>query len=130
MSPQTRLVLLTMRALYELLRYEVLNRVFGFKRMQGELAAQRPGKRVCSPKETKRIVDAVSLACCFYFKPVLCLQRSTVAARLLKKAGADARFVIGYRSAPFLSHAWVEVDGRVVNDSQAYKERLKVLCVV
>ncbi len=70
------------------------------------------------------------LAGCFYYKPVLCLQRSVVAARLLRKAGAEARLVIGYRAAPFLSHAWVEVDGRVANDSQAYKERLQVLCTV
>jgi hypothetical protein len=35
--------------------------------------------------------------------------------------------VIGYRPSPFFSHAWVEVDGRIVNDSPVYQERLFVL---
>ena len=57
-------------------------------------------------------------------------QRAELAQREQVKAGVEARLTIGYRAAPFLSHAWVEVDGRVVNDSQAYKERLQVLCSV
>jgi hypothetical protein len=29
--------------------------------------------------------------------------------------------------APFLAHAWVEVAGRVVNDSPTFQRRLQVL---
>jgi hypothetical protein len=47
--------------------------------------------------------------------------------RLLRKHDVVARLVIGYRPVPFFSHAWVEVNGRVVNDSPAYRERLQVL---
>jgi len=130
MTNKTRYALLTARALWELARYDLVNAIFGFKRMHRQLAAQRPKKRVCTPERGKLVLDAVTLAGCFYSKPILCLQRSVVAARLLRKAGVDARLVIGYRPAPFLSHAWVEVDGRVVNDSQAYRERLHVLCSV
>ena len=67
------------------------------------------------------------LATCLYWKPVLCLQRSVCAVRLLRSHGVAARLVIGYRPSPFFSHAWVEVDGRVVNSSPAYKTRLRVL---
>lgn len=122
--------LLTARALWELARYDLVNATLGFKRMHRQLAAQRPRKRACPAETEKLILDAVSLAGCLYYKPILCLQRSVVAARLLRKAGVEARLTIGYRAAPFLSHAWVEVNGRVVNDSQAYKERLRVLCSV
>ena len=76
---------------------------------------------------TALLCEAVSLAACFYFKPVRCLQRSTVIVHLLRKYGIDGRLVIGYRPSPFLAHAWAEVDGRVVNDSQAYQQRLRVL---
>ena len=130
MTDRMRYVLLTSRALWELARYDLLYRLFGFKRMHKKLAAQRPRNGASTQHKGERVVDAVALACCFYFKPVLCMQRSAVATRLLRKAGVDAKFVIGYRSSPFLSHAWVEVNGRVVNDSQAYKERLNILCVV
>src|ERR1041384_5341892 len=66
---------------------------------------------------------------CFYWKPVLCLQRAVCTVRLLRRHGIFARLVIGYRPSPFFSHAWVEVDGRVVYGSPAYQKRLKPLHV-
>ena len=38
-----------------------------------------------------------------------------------------AQMVIGCRPLPFESHAWVEVDGRVVNDRQEYQRAFRVL---
>ena len=73
------------------------------------------------------VCDAVLLATCLYWKPVLCLQRSVCTTRLLRTRGVAARLIIGYREAPFFSHAWVEVGSRVVNDSPAYRSRLRVL---
>jgi hypothetical protein len=78
----------------------------------------------------KAICDAVLLATCFYWKPVLCLQRAVCTVRLLRRYGIHARLVIGYRPSPFFSHAWVEVDGRVVYGSPAYQKRLMPLHVV
>jgi len=62
------------------------------------------------------ICGAVDIACVFYFKEVLCLQRSAAAVRLLRKRGITAQFVTGVQQWPFSAHAWVEVAGRVVND--------------
>jgi hypothetical protein len=50
-----------------------------------------------------------------------------VTARLLRRRGFDAEVVIGCRPEPFFSHAWVELDGRVVNDSPVYREQLPAL---
>jgi hypothetical protein len=50
-----------------------------------------------------------------------------VIVRLLRESGTDASVVIGYRSTPFLMHAWVEVNGRAVGEALAYHERLTVL---
>jgi hypothetical protein len=68
----------------------------------------------------------MTLAICFYWKPVRCLQRSTAMARLLRQFRGPARVVIGYRPSPFFGHAWVEMDGRVIHDSPAY-QRLHVV---
>jgi hypothetical protein len=62
-----------------------------------------------------------------YWKRALCLQRSVATTRLLRQHGIRAELVIGYRADPFMSHAWVEIDGQVVNDSPAYQQRLRVL---
>jgi Transglutaminase-like superfamily len=73
------------------------------------------------------IVQAVAEACVWYPKDVLCLQRSWVASLLLRRNGFDAQIVIGCRPAPLTSHAWVEVDGRVINDRPQYQKHFHVL---
>ena len=118
---------LVVRALSELVRYDLLHALRGFGCISRAVERQRVISQPVHPETEARICDAVTLATCFYWKRVYCLQRSAVTARLLKKWGVDARLVIGYRPSPFFSHAWVEVNGRVVNDSPAYKERMYVL---
>ncbi len=58
----------------------------------------------------------IDLACVFYVKPVLCLQRSAATVLLLRRYGWRAEMVIGAQMIPFKSHAWAEVDQKVVND--------------
>jgi Transglutaminase-like superfamily len=121
---------LVFRALYELARYEVMIALRGFGFIQGHLKRQSIAAKAAGPGLQEIICNAVLLATCLYWKPVLCLQRSVCAVRLLRRYGISAKLVIGYRPAPFFSHAWVEVDGRVVNSSAAYQSRMRVLCVV
>jgi hypothetical protein len=69
----------------------------------------------------------VSMASAFYWKPVLCLQRSIIAVRILKKYGVEAEVVIGCRNAPFVGHAWVEVAGRALENARGYQQKMLVL---
>ncbi len=79
------------------------------------------------PIETTDVIWAVDEACVWYVKRVHCLQRSAVAAHLLRRQGIAAELVIGYRPIPFESHAWVEVDGQIVNDRPQYQRAFLVL---
>jgi hypothetical protein len=79
------------------------------------------------PDGVERICAAVDMACIWYWKEVLCLQRSAATACLLKRYGVPARMVIGAQQMPFRAHAWVEVDGRVVNDKPYTPEMYAVL---
>lgn len=117
------------RALYEIVRYEVVLSLRGSGRILSQLRRQSISARSGSAELEKKICDAVLLATCFYWKPVLCLQRAVCTVRLLRRHGIHARLVIGYRPSPFFSHAWVEVDGRVVYGSPAYQKRLMPLHV-
>ena len=67
------------------------------------------------------------MACIWYWKEALCLQRSAATACLLKQYGVLAQMVIGAQQMPFKAHAWVEVDGRVVNDKPYTPEMYAVL---
>ena len=119
---------LVVSALYELARYETILALCGSGRILEQLRAQTVTASANDREQS--ICDAVLLATCFYWKPVLCLQRAVCTVRVLRRYGIVARLVIGYRPSPFFSHAWVEVDGRVVYGSPAYQKRLKPLHVV
>lgn len=75
----------------------------------------------------ERICSAVDLACLWYPKRSLCLQRSAATTCLLRNHGVPARMVIGAQKLPFKAHAWVEVEGRVVNDKPYVHEMYTVL---
>lgn len=120
-------VRLTAKAFYTLTRYDLASKLVGFRSVGWQLGRPAAVRKAHDSQMTALLCEAVNLAACFYFKPVRCLQRSAVVVRLLREYGINGRLVIGFRPSPFLAHAWAEVDGRVVNDSQAYKERLRVL---
>ena len=85
------------------------------------------GKETSDPDAAERICRAMDMACIWYWKEALCLQRSAATACLLKKYGVPAELVIGAQQMPFKAHAWVEVDGRVVNDKPYMPEIYGVL---
>ena len=75
----------------------------------------------------QQICRAVDLACIWYWKEALCLQRSAAAVCLLKRHGVAAELVIGAQQMPFKAHAWVEVAGEVVNDKPYMPQMYQVL---
>ncbi len=58
----------------------------------------------------------MDLACVFYFKRVLCLQRSAATTLLMRRHGIGVQMFTGAQIIPPEFHAWVEVNGIVVND--------------
>jgi hypothetical protein len=116
---------LKVRVFWELLRYDLLSKLSGFA---GVRRSMRPAAGSAMPRTgVEAVCQAVACMTSFYWKPLLCLQRSIVTARVLRAIGIQAEVVIGYRAYPFFSHAWVEVGGRVVNDSSAYQTKLQLL---
>jgi hypothetical protein len=75
----------------------------------------------------ERICNAVDMAAIWYCKKVLCLQRAAATACLLRKRGLAAKVVIAAQQLPFKPHAWVEVDGQVVNDKPYMREVYSVV---
>jgi len=71
-----------------------------------------------------RVMD---LACVFYFKRVLCLQRSAATTLFMRRHGVHAQMVAGAQILPPEFHAWVEVDGTVVNDKPYMHEIYQIL---
>jgi len=116
---------LYLRVTLELVRYDFL---FAWRGLEG-VRRRRALRAVNGNAEQQEaaVCEALRSMAPFYWKPILCLQRSIVTARIMRGRGIPAEVVIGYRPAPFFSHAWVEVAGRVTNDSPVYQTRLQVL---
>jgi hypothetical protein len=98
-----------------------------FAALYNKVRSYPTGTEVASHESVKRICAAVDMACIWYWKEALCLQRSAATTCLLKQSGISARLVIGAQQMPFKAHAWVEVDGEVVNDAPHVREFYAVL---
>jgi hypothetical protein len=106
---------LFLKALIGLLGFDLLLSR-NFVRMHGTVHRWKVAGGIASTEVIDRVCDAVNRACVWYPKQALCLQRSAVTSCLLRSCGVPAEMVIGAQKLPFRAHAWVEVNGRVINE--------------
>jgi transglutaminase superfamily protein len=118
---------LVLRAYLQLIHFDLYLARGNFAALYEKVRQHPVTKRAPAPDAVERICSAIDMACIWYWKEALCLQRSAATACLLKKYGVPAQMVIGAQQMPFKAHAWVEVGGRVVNDKPYTPEIYAVL---
>jgi hypothetical protein len=60
----------------------------------------------------------------------MCLERSFGTCSTLRRYGMPALFCVGVsRNPPMRFHAWVEMDGQVLNDAQSVRNDFRIMCV-
>jgi Transglutaminase-like superfamily len=104
------------RALLMLIVYDVLRTVCRFNTLYLMVKRWNVASRAADSDSVDRVCTAVNYACIWYPKQVLCLQCAFVSTYLLRKNGVRANMVLGAQKLPFKAHAWVEVDGRAINE--------------
>jgi hypothetical protein len=119
--------LLVLKAYLKLIHFDLYLARGNFAALYDKVRDYPVGKTTPAPDAVECVCSAVDMACIWYWKEVLCLQRSAATACLLKRHGVPAEMVIGARQMPFKAHAWVEVGGRVVNDKSYTPELYPVL---
>lgn len=118
---------LVLRAYLRLIQFDLYLARGNFKAMYDKVR-RYPVRNVPAPTNAvEQICAAVDMACIWYWKEALCLQRSAATACLLKRYGVSAQMMIGAKQMPFRGHAWVEVNGKVVNDRPYMREIYAVL---
>jgi hypothetical protein len=110
-----------------LLHFDCLIRFCDFPRVHQVVREYRVKPTSSSRLTASELSRAIDLACVFYIKRVLCLQRSAALTILLRYHGCKAEMVVGAQVFPFLSHAWVEVEGQVINDKPYVTQMFQVL---
>jgi hypothetical protein len=106
---------------------DVLMRFGGLTRVHKKVREQETLQANSGPWSADDLCHAIDLACVFYFKKVMCLQRSAATVLLLRRSGWNAELVIGAQLFPLKSHAWVENRGRILNDKPYMREIYEVL---
>ena len=107
---------------------DVIMKVGGFHRLYETVRSWPVSKKTSANAERiGAVIAAVDRAGRYYPKHALCLQRSAVGTCLLRMAGVPAQMVMGCRKIPFRGHAWVEVNGEVVNDKPNVQIHYRVL---
>lgn len=119
--------LLVLRAYLRLTQFDLYLARGNFEALYDKVRNCQIGKKPMAPDVVKQICSAMDMACVWYWKHALCLQRSAATVCLLKRFGVPAQLVIGAQQIPFKAHAWVEVDGCVVNDKSYIPETYAVL---
>lgn len=108
--------LLFAKALLGLLAFDLCGLGRNFSRLHHIVASWSVTRTTTRPDLVYRVCSAVNYACACYPRRALCLQRSVVTTCLLRSRGIPAQLVMGAQRFPFKAHAWVEVDGRAVNE--------------
>ena len=103
-------------ALFGLVAFDLLLIFRDFATLHRIVRNWNVSRKEPSADVTERVCEAVNRACVWYPKRALCLQRSTVTTCLLRSCGVPAQMVLGAQKLPFKAHAWVEVNGRAVNE--------------
>lgn len=106
------------RALFELVYIEAVMALGGMRGLQNVITRTPIRARADGRSEMPTIIRSMNRGCIYYFKRVMCLQRAAVVTRLLRRRGVPAVLVIGCQIAPVRSHAWVEVDGKIVSGNK------------
>ena len=114
-------------ALLGLAIVDVFLALLGFAAVYDLVKGWPVSTRIHESDALEKVMQEVTRAMTWYPKQAMCLQRSAVLACLLRANGICAEMVIGCQKFPFLAHAWVEVESRVVNDSKSVQETHKVL---
>jgi len=118
----------TFLAFLGLLAFDLLLKFRGFQLLIKRVESWPTSEpRTTNREVCKRVRAMVDRAQMYYPKKAMCLQHSAVVTCLLRRRGIPAELVLAAQEFPPKGHAWAEVDGEVVNDTQRVKTKYLVL---
>jgi hypothetical protein len=81
--------------------------------------------------DTVTNLASIALSAFKWYRPgIACMHRAFAAYWFLRRHRIPAELCLGVKTCPFSSHAWVEFQGRVLDDSPDVKDRFRVIAKV
>jgi hypothetical protein len=118
--------MLVLHALVLLATYDILVFFGSFRRVYATVRRFQVAQTSSAEASIEGVARAINYACIWYPKQAQCLQRSFVATYLLRRRGFPAELVLGASPMPFRAHAWVEINGQVINEKPTNQEQYAV----
>ena len=118
----------TLAAFTGLLAFDLLLKLRGFQSLIEKVEHWPTAElRTTDVDLCRRVRAMVDRAQMYYPQKAMCLQHSAVVTCLLRRRGVPAQMILAAQTLPPKAHAWVEVDGRVVNDFAAVQNTYQVM---
>jgi ATP-binding cassette subfamily B protein len=86
-------------------------------------------KMKLSPLEAKMAFQKIEKSKTLFLTRTACLEQSLALFLLATSKGKSVDWCVGIRLSPFTSHAWTEVDGRPIQESESIECYKKVIFV-
>lgn len=118
------------KALITLLKVNFYIKIRGFYRTIRLIKKSLNNKRtymIPSDKDLRDLANIVNKACLIYPTRTKCLEWAITFVLLALKRNWKCNLEIGVQNYPFMAHAWVECDSKVVMDSQDLREGLGII---
>jgi hypothetical protein len=111
-----------------LFAFDLLLRFSGFEALIRKVESRRTTEpHKLDPETCRRVCAMVNRAQVYYPKKAMCLQHAAVVTCLLRRKGVPAQMILAAQEFPPKGHAWVEVEGTVVNDKPIVQEIYRTL---
>lgn len=107
---------MTLEILYYLFVYVRILKRDDFASLYQRVRRQPARAKAWNAETVRRVSASVDNVCMLLPVPASCLLRSAVLTVVLRRSGVPAELVLGATRLPFKSHAWVELNGEVIND--------------
>jgi hypothetical protein len=111
---------------------KVLLSTFGFERTWSwiqQRAGWVPRLNEVNLAAVSRAEYKLAMAAALYPGRAACLERSLTLYWYLRRHGVGVDFRMGVQMYPFLAHAWLELDGRAINDVPEHVRRFVPITV-
>jgi hypothetical protein len=129
-NTKIRLNFHVLKALLTLIRVNFYMKFKGFYEVIRLIKKRRQGGSdygIPSDAELRGLADIVNKACLLYPTRTKCLEWAITYVLLALSRGWRCNLEIGVQNYPFMAHAWVECDEKVIMDSQDLRKGLAII---
>jgi ATP-binding cassette subfamily B protein len=118
------------RAWFSLFLATLLIKIYNLKQVTTLMRKRKlKCKEKMSPLEAQKLFWKIEKAKFLYLTRTACLEQSLALFLLATSKRKSVEWCIGVRLSPFASHAWIEVDGESVQESETIEVYQKVVTV-